>query len=424
MWNRNNWFIAGLVLALILCVGFILFPRQTSDANWYIQLAMGKRDVPKPWGARILHPFLAGWIERTTGISLESAFFLLACVATFVVGLLLARFAYKVTGNPWWSLLAIHPGLLQAVGSIYLNDLFLLAVVLIFLSTLSIPPVALLFAVLAVLTREVGLVAVIIAGAVLLSQGKRLYGVGLILTGLLTWFVIVPRIASIGTNLHGAPEIVYMVARSFAALVRNFLGFQIWTDSLAQLWAKWEMGNCETPLFSFALPKCLQIGNVHRVGLCPWQPEHIFVFATVYLTGWGVFPGLTYANRHQLRALLAKLPIDITIGSLFGLVMVALAPFIVFGFALCRLSIYASIPAASLVPCVVLTLRQKFNLSNWQVASVVLTHITLNVVFLLALMGAIGIRWLGVLVVLGAITQLMLARFPRATEVSEGSELR
>jgi hypothetical protein len=101
MWNRNNWFIAGFALALILCVGFILFPRQTSDANWYVALAMGKRDVPKPWGTRILHPFLAGWIARTTGISLESAFLFLALVATFVIGFLLAQFAYKATGNPW-----------------------------------------------------------------------------------------------------------------------------------------------------------------------------------------------------------------------------------------------------------------------------------------------------------------------------------
>jgi hypothetical protein len=412
MWNRNNWFIAGFVLALILCVGFILFPCQTSDADAYIALAMGNREVPKPWGARILHPFLAGWIARTTGISLESAFLFLALVATFVIGLLLAQFAYKATGNPWWSLLAVHPGLLQAVGSIYLNDLFLLAVVLIFLSALSVPPLALLFAVLAVLTREVGLVAVVIAGAILLAQGKRLYGAGLILSGLLAWFVIIPHIASIETNLHGAPEIVYMVARSFAAFVKNFFGFQIWTDSLAQLWAKWEMGDCKTPLFSLTLP--VPIGNVHKVGLCPWQPGHILVFATVYLTGWGVFPGLIWANHHQLRRLLAKLPVNIRVGSLFGLVMFILAPFIVFGFALCRLAFYAVIPIVSLMPFVIFTLRQKFNSSNWQIAFVALIHITLNLVFLLALMGVIGIRWIGILAILGAIAQVTLARFAKA----------
>jgi hypothetical protein len=412
MWNRNNWFIAGFVLALMLCVGFILFPRQTSDADAYIALAMGNREVPKPWGTRILHPFLAGWIARATGISLESAFFFLALVATFVVGLLLAQFAYKATGNPWWSLLAVHPGLLQAVGSIYLNDLFLLAVVLIFLSTLSIPPIALLFAVLAVLTREVGLVAVVIAGAILLAQGKRLYGAGLILSGLLAWFVIIPHIASTETNLHGAPEIVYMVARSFAAFVKNFLGFQIWTDSLAQLWAKWEMGDCKTPLFSLTLP--VPIGNVHKVGICPWQPGHILAFATVYLTGWGVFPGLIWANHHQLRRLLAKLPVNIRAGSLFGLVMFILAPFIVFGFALCRLAFYAVIPIVSLMPFVIFTLRQKFNSSNWQIAFVALIHITLNLVFLLALIGVIGIRWIGIWAILGAIAQVTLARFAKA----------
>jgi hypothetical protein len=412
MWNRNNWFIAGFALALILCVGFILFPRQTSDANWYVALAMGKRDVPKPWGTRILHPFLAGWIARTTGISLESAFFFLALVATFVVGLLLAQFAYKATGNPWWSLLAVHPGLLQVVGSIYLNDLFLLAVVLIFYFALSIPPIALLFAVLAVLTREVGLVAVVIAGAILLAQGKRLYGAGLIFTGLFAWFVLVPHIASTGTNLHGASEIVYMVARSFAAFVKNFLGFQIWTDSLAQLWAKWEMGDCKTPLFSLTLP--VPIGNVHKVGLCPWQPEHILVFATVYLTGWGVLPGLIWTNRHQLRQLLAKLPVDIRAGSLFGLTMSILAPFITYGFALCRLAIYAVIPIVSLVPCVILTLHRNFNPSNWQIVSAILTHIALNLVFLLALMGVIGIRWIGIWAILGAIAQVTLARFAKA----------
>jgi hypothetical protein len=412
MWNRNNWFIAGFALALILCVGFILFPRQTSDANWYVALAMGKRDVPKPWGTRILHPFLAGWIARTTGISLESAFFFLAFVATFVVGLLLAQFAHKATGNPWWSLLAVHPGLLQVVGSIYLNDLFLLAVVLIFYFALSIPPIALLFAVLAVLTREVGLVAVVIAGAILLAQGKRLYGAGLIFTGLFAWFILVPHIASTGTNLHGASEIVYMVARSFAAFVKNFLGFQIWTDSLAQLWAKWEMGDCKTPLFSLTLP--VPIGNVHKVGICPWQPGHILAFATVYLTGWGVLPGLIWTNRHQLRQLLAKLPVDIRAGSLFGLTMSILAPFITYGFALCRLAIYAVIPIVSLVPCVILTLHRNFNPSNWQIVSAILTHIALNLVFLLALMGVIGIRWIGIWAILGAIAQVTLARFAKA----------
>jgi hypothetical protein len=412
MWNRNNWFIAGFALALILCVGFILFPRQTSDANAYIALAMGKRDVPKPWGARILHPFLAGWIARATGISLESAFFFLALVATFVVGLLLAQFAYKATGNPWWSLLAVHPGLLQAVGSIYLNDLFLLAVVLIFLSTLSIPPLALLFAVLAVLTREVGLIAVVIAGAILLAQDKRLYGAGLILSGLLAWFVIIPHIASIETNLHGAPEIVYMVARSFAAFVKNFFGFQIWTDSLAQLWAKWEMGDCETPLFSLTLP--VPIGNVHKVGICPWQPRHILVFATVYLTGWGVFPGLIWANRHQLRQLLAKFPVDIRAGSLFGLTMFILAPFVVFGFALCRLAIYTVIPLVSFMSYLILTLHRNFNSSKWQIVLVILTHIALNLVFLLNLMGVIGIHWTGILAILGATAQVTLVRFAKA----------
>jgi hypothetical protein len=203
-----------------------------------------------------------------------------------------------------------------------------------------------------------------------------------------------------------------MVARSFAAFVKNFLGFQIWTDSLAQLWAKWEMGDCKTPLFSLTLP--VPIGNVHKVGICPWQPGHILAFATVYLTGWGVFPGLIWANHHQLRRLLAKLPVNIRAGSLFGLVMFILAPFIVFGFALCRLAFYAVIPIVSLMPFVIFTLRQKFNSSNWQIAFVALIHITLNLVFLLALIGVIGIRWIGIWAILGAIAQVTLARFAKA----------
>jgi hypothetical protein len=112
--------------------------------------------------------------------------------------------------------------------------------------------------------------------------------------------------------------------------------------------------------------------------------------------------------------LLAKFPVDIRVGSLFGLTMFILAPFVVFGFALCRLAIYMAIPLISFMPYVILTLHRNFNLSNWQIVLVILTHIVLNLVFLLALMGVIGIHWTGILAILGATAQVTLVRFAKA----------
>jgi hypothetical protein len=59
-------------------------------------------------------------------------------------------------------------------------------------------------------------------------------------------------------------------------------------------------------------------------------------------------------------------------------------------------------------------LHRNFNPSNWQIVSAILTHIALNLVFLLALMGVIGIRWIGIWAILGAIAQVTLARFAKA----------
>jgi hypothetical protein len=112
--------------------------------------------------------------------------------------------------------------------------------------------------------------------------------------------------------------------------------------------------------------------------------------------------------------LLAKFPVDIRAGSLFGLTMFILAPFVTYGFALCRLAIYTAILLVSFMPYLILTLHRNFNPSNWQIVFVILTHIALNLVFLLALMGVIGIHWTGILAILGATAQVALVRFAKA----------
>lgn len=100
----NNWFVAGGIMASASCLlGFTIFPRWTSDSEWYLALATGGNNVPRPWGLRILHPFLAGWISRTFGISIENAFVALAVVSAFIVFGATAKLAHRVTGNPWWA---------------------------------------------------------------------------------------------------------------------------------------------------------------------------------------------------------------------------------------------------------------------------------------------------------------------------------
>jgi len=94
--------------------------------------------------------------------------------------------------------------------------------------------------------------------------------------------------------------------------------------------------------------------------------------------------------------------------------MFILAPFVTYGFALCRLAIYTAILLVSFMPYLILTLHRNFNPSNWQIVFVILTHIALNLVFLLALMGVIGIHWTEILAILGATAQVTLVRFAKA----------
>jgi len=397
--SLRNWLFVGCLLALFFCLlGFSLFPRYTSDAEWYIAIAQGHFDVPKPWGSRILHALLAGSIARLTGISLDLAFYILAVVSTFIIGLGLACLSHRVHGNAWHSLWAFNPFLLQAVGSIYLNDLFLLSLCIVFFAVLEIPWLAFPLVILMSLTREVSLIAALVSGSVLVYKGKRLYGASIVLLAALAYLFIIPAIAK-GQNLHGSSDFIYLVGRSFAAFFKNFFGFQIWTDTLASLWEKWDMSGCETPLVAFTLPPKLRIGNIHAIGLCPWNPWHIIYFLATYLCGWGLLLGMLWTLRGNFANLVAIASPNIVAACLFGLASLLLAPFVTYDFALGRLSIYAIIPLVVIAP--------SFMQGCHRVRGVLipLIHVALLMAFLLALKGLMNPYGLAVLTVFGILGQ-------------------
>jgi hypothetical protein len=66
--------LTGGVSVLVALVGYVVYPVMVADSEHYIALAQGASTVPRPWGTRVAHPYLARIIARTTGLPLEQAF--------------------------------------------------------------------------------------------------------------------------------------------------------------------------------------------------------------------------------------------------------------------------------------------------------------------------------------------------------------
>ncbi len=268
------------------------------------------------------------------------------------------------------------------------------------------PVLGLPIAVLVVLTREIGLVLVLTASIVLLWKGRRALGIVLSLVGILSWWVLLPNLAPSGSNLHNLPDAIFLVGKSFAAFLKNFLGFQIWTNSFAELWTRWGSGGCREPLVAFDLPGWIRLGKVSSVGLCPWDPGYIATFLAVYLCGWGVVPGMSSAVWRYGGCFLRKASPGIASGVIFGLIMFAITPFVGYGLALGRYSLYAVIPAVTVVPQSILGHWRGLGTAGQ--ISMTLVHIFLMSLILAVLWGLIGSEWLWVFAGLGGLSQLMI----------------
>src|SRR4051794_38295528 len=84
------WLVPCLTLLMVvLGIAYAWLRRSEpfdGDSQHYIDIASGHiAEVHKPFTMRLLHPFVAGLLSRTTGVEVETAFFLTNLVSLAVL---------------------------------------------------------------------------------------------------------------------------------------------------------------------------------------------------------------------------------------------------------------------------------------------------------------------------------------------------
>lgn len=348
-----DWLLpAALIFTVTASVGMFLFPKMVPDSEHYIAVAQLAPAVPRPWGSRVLHPLAARALSLSTGWSLERAFRVLTLGGLFVFVAGVAWLNHGAGRSAWWAAASVFGVTAQAAAAIFLNEIFFLAVIMLFLIALrkKAYPSAFILSLTLPLVREIGILIVLSGAAVLLMQRRARVAFSLVGACLVSWFAILPLVAPPGTNIHLLPTSVYLSVRTLTSSVRNFLGFQVWTNTLADWWSIPGRGGCQEPIWSLELPSFLRMGNVHQVGLCPWDPGHIAVFAAVYATALGLLPGFMWRLRCDLARLARTGEIEVRTCLLFGTVMFLLTPFISYGSSTGRFLIYLGFVGGIAIP--------------------------------------------------------------------------
>jgi hypothetical protein len=284
------------VLIVAVAIGYWGLMRSQpydGDSGHYIAMAEGRvSEVHKPFTARVLHPALAGFLSRMTGLSVDASFFVTNVVGLAVlVSAGLSLILRQVPSLRLATAIVLAPLILLAFREIYMPDIMHAAIAAVFFLLLA--RGALWYAVPLLffmqVTRESTLLLTFFVFLVAAYHRKFWFAAAAIVVTLLGMGVV-SRVAGEGQgNVHGASTLVYFVGKVPLNALPNLFGVRIWTNSHAK---NDPATFPDEPLVKFDLPSWLSSGSMRKVGIYKFDPVIPLTMLRVFLNHLGVVPSL------------------------------------------------------------------------------------------------------------------------------------
>ena len=280
-------------------------PTVSYDSPQYIAMAEGRiDDVVAPFSGRVLAPYLSASIYSMFGLSLAAAFSAVALLgaALFVLGIHFLYRRYRLEPYALFPAVLAVPWVIGAIRDAYLPDILVMGLVSLFLLSLRQENwiLAGIVAVLSILARETGLILMAFAIGFAVRQKRWSFAAALAVSSgvaMLAVRYIEPSVP----NVHAMNGLLYMALKIPVNFLRNLVGIQFWSN---------DMNWCDHPLLivPFGRAVAAYFGNMKAVGICAPNFMAPVANAALFLSIFGVLPGLTLGLLAYSRRELVKDP--------------------------------------------------------------------------------------------------------------------
>lgn len=272
--------------ALIVNATYGRVPRLVDDSAHYIAIAQGKATtVRAPFSHRILHPFAAQLLATVAHRDLATGFSVVAYMSCFALLLLVALTLRRWGVRPILCFpVLLTPLLLDMTLDAYLPDLFHASLMAGFFYCFGTGKKATAWVLLlaATLARETTLVLCFVILLLEWLWGRRKAALAALAAGIIgiaaSWLVV----SHSQPDIHGLGSFAYLALKVPYNVLKNWLGVMLWVNTCG-----WK---CSLA-YSINLPGWLHLGNIDKVGVCPWEPGdaapyHSYRAYRVWLDGY------------------------------------------------------------------------------------------------------------------------------------------
>ena len=296
---NNFLFLILFITSLVLTIYYFTLPPLQIDSRWYIELAKGHPyNVGKPFSTRILYPLIVGNFSEITELTLNDSFLainalaLIAFVATITI-IIKSTTSYSIIALP----LLFSPFLLFLFSGYYLPDLFYASLLSLFIVCIIYHKYyhSLILLFLLLLIRENTVILSLSLVAISVWKSQKVFALVTIIVTILGLIITYLAALQGGPNVHNLNPFFYIVFKIPANFLSNVMGLRLWTDTLA---ANPITAECfsPNPLISVMLPKWLQLGGIHKIGIYPFTIGPPIYTIETLLTIFGVAPSLLFVD--------------------------------------------------------------------------------------------------------------------------------
>lgn len=313
-----NDLVVGLVVAVTALAAVLpALPYRSADSGWYLKMATGfRQEVPAPFSGRLLHTGLAGTLHERGGLPVETAFLVIAVLATVCWVACTARLSRQAGRGPAVAVILSASWLVAAtLRDATLPDALNAALLALALAVaVRSPWRALPIVMVAIVGRETSAVlALVLAVLAWRARDRRLALASLAaaLAGLALVRVLAPA-----ANTHALGAATYLLVKFPFNLARNLLGLEFWTNTLSY---------CE-PVWVRELPPFLRRGAVDSIGFCGFNVIRPLTLLATWGGLFGVVPGWLWGRRREVAAAWPGAPLALRAALVYGLGLTLLAP--------------------------------------------------------------------------------------------------
>ena len=297
---RPVWVVPLWTLLIVgLAIAYYWLMRSQpfdGDTEHYIAIANGHiAEVRQPFTSRVLHPAIVGFLSRTTGMSVDAAFFVTSVVSLAVlVSCGLSLILKQVRSLRFAAAIVLTPMVFHLFREIYMPDGMHAALAAVFFLLVAHGAwwcaVPLLF--LMQVTRES---TVLLTFFLVLSTAYhrmwKFAAAAIVFT--LLGMGVVSHAAHQGLgNIHESNELVYLVGKVPFNLITNVTGIRMWTNTHAK---NDPVHFPNKPIVSFDLPAWMPTGTMRQIGIYYWDPDFPLTLVRVLLTHLGILPSLVFS---------------------------------------------------------------------------------------------------------------------------------